>query len=420
MKSYSTSKPRLLILSHVLPFPGSAGQQQRVFYTLQSARPRFHVTFATCVAPGEAREVKEKLLALCDDVLVLPAHDPRHTVRRAWHKAVGTLYSVAKGLKYSNYLISLFEFSPARVASILSDKAFDCALFEYWHAARSTSVFRERGIPCLLDMHNILWQARERDLNTTGLLPGLWNRRAVRKYKEQEEQAWENFDGLITINSEEHKYVEKSVATSPRLFYAPMGTDLGLWPYSWQPVSPPRIAYYGALSTQHNQRDALRCYEKIMPRVWSEFPEAELWLIGSDPPESLRRLTSDPRVKVTGFVEDVQSLLASMALVLCPWVGTYGFRSRLIEVMALGVPLVTCPDAVYGMDLEHGKGLFLGADDKQLAGHVLSLIRSPKLSQEQSRLARQSVEERYSVGSTYERLMCEVAEWLRSRERKIA
>jgi len=88
--------------------------------------------------------------------------------------------------------------------------------------------------------------------------------------------------------------------------------------------------------------------------------------------------------------------------------------------MALGVPLVTCPDAVYGMDLEHGKGLLLGGDDDELAGHVLSLIRSPKLSREQSRLARQSVEERYSVESTYERLMCEVAEWLRSRERKIA
>lgn len=414
------AKRKLLVLSHVLPFPGISGQQQRVSYTLQAARKQFHVTFATAVAPGDYQDVKDHLLALCDDVLLLPSQYPQHQIGRAWHKAVGSSYSATKGLKYSNYVIGHLEFAPARVASVLNGSAFDCALFEYWHAARSTSVFRERGIPCVLDMHNILWQARERDLNTTGFLPGLWNRRTLRKYKEQEEQAWENFDGLITINSAEHKYVEKSVATSPRLFYAPMGTDLGLWPHSWRPVSPPRIAYYGGLSTQHNQRDALRCYEKIMPSVWSHFPDAELWLIGSKPPEFLRRLTSDPRVKVTGFVEDVQSLLASMALVLCPWVGTYGFRSRLIEVMALGVPLVTSPDAVYGMDLEHGKGLLLGADDEELAGHVLSLIRNPKLSQEQSQLGRQSVEERYSVESTYERLMSEVAEWLRLRERKIA
>jgi glycosyltransferase involved in cell wall biosynthesis len=330
------------------------------------------------------------------------------------------LYSATKGLKYSNYVIGHLEFAPARVASILNSNAFDCALFEYWHAARSTYVFRERGIPCVLDMHNILWQAYERDLNNAQFLPGLWNRRTLRKYQEQEEQAWENFDGLITINSEEHKYVENSVATRPRLFYAPMGTDLCLWPYLWQPVSPLRIAYYGGLSSPHNQRDALRCYEKIMPKVWSHFPDAELWLIGSKPPEFLRALATNPRVRVTGFVEDAQSLLSTMTMVLCPWTGTYGFRSRLIEVMAIGVPLVASHDAVYGMELEHGKDLLLGTSDDELAGHSLRLLNDEPSARQQSQHARHTVERLYSIGNTYDRLMRELTAWMFETDRKIA
>jgi glycosyltransferase involved in cell wall biosynthesis len=269
-------------------------------------------------------------------------------------------------------------------------------------------------------MHNILWQDYARDLKAASAIPELWKQRTIKKYKAQEERAWQQFDGLITINQEEHKYVEVRTAKSQRLFYAPMGTDLRTWPYSWKPSQPVRLAYYGGLGSQHNQRDALKCYENIMPTVWRDLPEAELWLIGSHPPESLRALTSDPRIKVTGFVKDAQSLLATMSVVLCPWTGTYGFRSRLIEVMALGVPLVASHDAVYGMGLEHDKGLLLGTSDEELAGHAMRLLTDDKLAAQQSQLARQSVERLYSVGNTYDRLMNDLREWMIGTTRKIA
>lgn len=414
------AKPKLLILSHVLPFPGSSGQQQRVFYTLQAARKQFHVTFATSVKPSNAKEVKEKLLTLCDDVLLLPSQYPSHTAGRVWHKVVGTLYSLANGLKFSNYIIGQIEFTPARISSLLAANNFDCVLYEYWHAAQSTDVFRAKGIPCVLDMHNILWQDYARDLNASQRLPEFWKRRMISKYKMLEEQAWNQFEGLITINREEHKYVEGRTSKSSRLFYAPMGTDLNLWPYSWNPSQPVRLAYYGGLGSQHNQLDALKCYEKIMPSVWRKYPEAELWLVGSKPPESLRALTANPRVKVTGFVEDAQNLLGTMTVVLCPWTGTYGFRSRLIEVMALGVPLVASHDAVYGMELEHGKDLLLGTTDDELAEHALRLLNDEQLAKQQSRQGRHSMEQLYSIGNTYDGLMVELSDWTRGTKRKVA
>jgi polysaccharide biosynthesis protein PslH len=414
------AKPKLLILSHVLPFPRSSGQQQRVFYTLQAARKQFHVTFATSVAADGKSEMREKLSGMCDDVMLLTSQYPQHAPGKAWQKAVGTLYSLTTGLKYSNYVIGQLEFSPTRVASLLESNDFDCVLYEYWHAEESVSVFRQRGIPCILDMHNILWRVYQRDLNGNLQRGQLWKRRRLEKYKQQEEQAWKKFDGLITINREEHKYVEASTSKSRHLFYAPMGTDLSLWPYSWNPVEPLRLAYYGGLGTRHNQRQAMRCYERIMPEVWRHFPDAELWLVGSNPPDFLQALTSDVRIKVTGFVEDVQKLLAGMSVVICPWVGTYGFRSRLIEVMSIGVPLVASPDAVYGMDLEHGRELLLGESNEELISQVLRLLGDNALAQEQSRLARQSVEQLYSIDGTYDRLMCELSEWLQLGQRKIA
>jgi glycosyltransferase involved in cell wall biosynthesis len=101
-----------------------------------------------------------------------------------------------------------------------------------------------------------------------------------------------------------------------------------------------------------------------------------------------------------------------MSLILCPWTGRYGFRSRLVEVMALGVPVVTTPDAIYGMNLKEGMGLLLAETDIGFAEHVASILQDSGRSKQQSQRAWQQIEQQYSFKHTYERLACELKEWL--------
>lgn len=408
-------KLRLLVLSHVFPFPLSAGQNQRVFYTLQTARDYFHVTFAAHGVWDE-EDARRRLAAVCDDVIFIPSsYYTKGKALKAWHKAHGTINSLRTGLKTSNYLIGQVEFSPDRLAPLAQSNHFDCVLFEYWHAANSAAVFKERGIPCVLDMHNILWQSYIRQMNDKQNIPQWWKQWAVGRYRVSEEAAWEKFDGVVAINRGEFSYVRERIPETTKLFYAPMGTDLTLWPYSWAPVRPPRVGYYGALGGVENQQEAMRCYKQIMPHIWKQRPDAELWLVGSNPPEHIRELAEDARVKVTGFVEDVQQILKTMSAVLCPWSGTYGFRSRVVEVMALGVPVVASPDAVYGMEYEDGKGILLGKDNAELAKHTLRLIVEAEFASRQSRLARQQTERLFSLESTYGNLNRELNGWLNAR-----
>jgi glycosyltransferase involved in cell wall biosynthesis len=175
------------------------------------------------------------------------------------------------------------------------------------------------------------------------------------------------------------------------------------------------LAYYGGLGSRHNQEAALRCHAAIMPRVWQQFPQAELWLVGSNPSPALQALQADPRVKVTGYVEKVQDVLRTMTAVLCPWQGTYGFRSRLIEVMALGVPVVATPDAACGMELVAGAGFLSGTDDAALTHHAITLMRDRIYAGLQSEGARQQVEQLYGMPKTYGRLVDEMERWLSAR-----
>jgi polysaccharide biosynthesis protein PslH len=402
-------KPRLLMISPVLPFPRRSGQQQRVYYSLKALREKFHLTFLTTGEPSRTESVRESLLGICDALLVLPSRYARSPLSKAWHRLAGQWYRLRTGLKFSNYMINAVEFAPERLDSILNGRRYDCALFEYWHAVDLIPFLQQRGIPCLLDMHNILWQSYRRQLQDRPRLPGPWARWACKQYRQREERAWARFDALIAINTAEATYARQKTPARHPVFYAPMGVDLGEWPCDWAAAHPPRLAYYGGLSSRHNRQAALICCREIMPEVWKALPETELWLVGSQPPKELQALAAaDQRLKVTGTLEKPQEVLKTMSAVLCPWSGTYGFRSRIIELMALGVPVVASPEAVYGMDLEDRQGVLLESHSRSMVNACLKLLNDRDFSEDQSRKARAKVVRQYSFENTYGKLAEEV------------
>lgn len=404
----------MLVISHIVPVPPKSGQQQRVKNTLQSLRNRFNITFAT-VAPKELHgDTVEQMSEFCDNTICLNSLYGSSTINKIWHSGIGYAKSFSSSLKKSNYIIGDLEFSPQRIARLLKTKKYDCVLFEYWHAYKSVETVRKYGVPCVLDMHNVLWQSYALQINSGSLSPAWWKTRQIKKYKKTEQGAWEKFDGIITINKEEHLYVQDKVNNRTQLFYAPMGIDLSTWDYSWRPEDrPQRVGYYGALASPHNQRSALECYEKIMPPIWRDLPDTELWIVGSSPPEKILRIAEkDSRVKVTGFVNDIKSVLKTMSVIVCPWKGIYGFRSRFIEVMALGIPLVTTNDAVYGMELENNRGVLLEDTCTNISRTALRLLTDIKYSKEQSLLAHREVSRLYSLDNTYHKLAGDLYSWL--------
>jgi glycosyltransferase involved in cell wall biosynthesis len=402
-----TGTPRVLIVSPVLPFPGASGQQMRVRNIIRSLVGDFDVTFLTVAEQKQKQAIREQLKDLVHDSVVLAPKHRNSTLLHRCHQVAARAYAVTTGLKPSNYEIGIIDFAPQRILNQLKNRDFDIVLFEYWHTYRLAEAFRARNTICVLDMHNILWKAYGDRFSTR--VPRFWRRRCVAQYRRREEAAWIEYDALITINAAEHEYVAARLP-GKSLILAPMGIDLDEWCYAWTPTTPPRIAYYGGLGSPHNEQSALRCYTHLMPAIWRAYPNAELWLIGSNPSPTIRSLADDPRVRVTGFVKDVQKVLRSVSIVLCPWTGTYGFRSRIVEVMAVGVPVITTPDAVYGMNLMDGQGIFMVDSDQAMADKCVTLLAERDVLRKQSLAARRQIEQRYAYEVTY----CDLARHLRS------
>ena len=78
-----------------------------------------------------------------------------------------------------------------------------------------------------------------------------------------------------------------------------------------------------------------------------------------NPPKNIIELEeSEENVFVTGYVDKIEEVINKMDIAIIPWSGKYGFRSRIIEIMASGVPVLTTSDAIDGMMLRSGEGIF--------------------------------------------------------------
>lgn len=393
---------RLAFVSHVLPFPATGGQSLRVRNLLGALRSRFHVTFLGVVDPRQRRQVERQLHEHVDDVVLL---DTRWAspVKRALLAPAQLGYQVTTGLKASNFQIGRIEFSPGRLAQMISGRNFDVGVLQYWHAWRGAQVLRDRGIPVALDMHDILWRSLEAEKSspTQGrrLEPRLSR---LGSYRRREERAWAMFDAVIAINDAERDYVAERWPEGTIQTVA-MGTDLRLWPYRWSADhTRRRVAFYAGLGGARGVRDALYVHDEVMPDVWAQRPETELVIIGANPPPRLRELASE-RVAITGYVSDPGVHLGSARALICPFVGRYGFRSRVIEAMASGVPVVCTPDTVYGMGLDEDDGLLLASGRSELVEQTLALLDDDHMAESASARGRATVEARFGLDATYGR-----------------
>jgi glycosyltransferase involved in cell wall biosynthesis len=400
------TKPKLLIISSVLPFPLTKGQRLRVYYKLLALRTHFHVTFLTVVMPAEVVATRRALADLADNAIVLPRRTHKNGLSRVYHAARGRYFAARHSLRLTNYIMGEVELSAERIAAHVDPAQFAVVVYEYWHMHKTTALFRPNNTVTVLDLHDFIWRAYSRilrDFSPPWAKIG-WQRK-VTAYRRQEEAAWQAYDALVAINQEEAAYLEK-VAPDKTVIHTPMGTDLAKWPYRWQPVTdPPRLGYFGALDNIGNQEAVVWCVERILPHVWAERPDIEFWIVGSNPPARIRALAEqDQRIHVTGFIDEPAEEIGRMTAVLCPWRGRFGFRSRVIELLSVGTPVVATPDAVSGMELIEGEGLLLDESDTGLAAHCLRLLTDSAYATEQSRAGRRQSHRSFSFDATYGQL----------------
>ena len=168
------------------------------------------------------------------------------------------------------------------------------------------------------------------------------------------------------------------------------------------------MCFVGSMDYYPNPDAVMHFYHDVWPTVRREVPSARLVVIGSNPENDIVELGQDPSVTVTGFVEDVRPPIRKAGVAVAPLRMGGGILNKVLEAMAMGVPVVASSIAVQGLAVESGVHLFVADDDEEFAASVKRCLLEPALRARIASAARRYVESSHQWRAIMQRYEAEV------------
>ena len=175
----------------------------------------------------------------------------------------------------------------------------------------------------------------------------------------------------------------------------PNGVDLDYFrPLAWE-RQPFNVVFSGKMSYHANVATALYLREHIMPLIWQQRPETTLTIVGSKPPRVIQDMASDPRITVTGYVDDLRGYVGRAQVMLSPMVYSVGIQNKVLEALALGTPVVVAASAAGALSARPGRDLLTAETAQEFARAALLLLEDAALCHTLSRNGRAYVEQHH-------------------------
>jgi glycosyltransferase involved in cell wall biosynthesis len=280
--------------------------------------------------------------------------------------------------------------------SILTKRSFDAIIAEYSMMGQYLEGAKEiipRDTMSIISVHECYTTAfRQRASKGEAI-----SKETIKKLFEYEFKMYRAVDHILTLTPEDgDALVSLAPDLKGKVEVVPHGVDTGFYKpppdKSWDTKN---ILFLG--NFQH--RPNVDAVQNFMTHCWNniskEVPDANFYAIGFDPPPELLDLRSDRIiVREGGAHSDVRNIYWKSDIFVAPIELGGGFRGKLLEALACGLPIVSTNLAAFGIDPVNGKEMFVTDDYSQFSEHVIGLLKDTNLRKTVSANAR-SLGERF-------------------------
>jgi len=162
----------------------------------------------------------------------------------------------------------------------------------------------------------------------------------------------------------------------------------------------PRLIFTGQMDYAPNVAAGLRAIRRIMPQVRAALPGASLHVVGRNPTAELVAHDGRDGVHVWGRVDDIRGWIKGADIALIPLEIARGIQNKVLEAMAMELPVVLSPQAATGIDAVPGHHFRVADSDEAMAAAVIELARAQGEARAMGRAARRFVVEQQSWTGT--------------------
>jgi glycosyltransferase involved in cell wall biosynthesis len=210
------------------------------------------------------------------------------------------------------------------------------------------------------------------------------------------ERRWcPSFDVNMVVSNDEGHLLEPSCGRS-KICVVPNGVDVTYFTPRVDPGGN-RLLFCGRLDQLANKGAITYFFKAIWPELSSRVKHLEIDVVGKNPPSWLAELSQrDSRVHVPGFVDDVRPYFHKATVFVCPITDGGGTRLKILDALAMGMPVVSTTFAASGLSLSHGKHLLLADTSADFMNAIVQLLTTEAMRRTLSIAGREIVTSTYS------------------------
>lgn len=382
---------RILFLSGWYPYPPNNGSKLRIYSLLRGLAQHHEVTLLSFADQPDVDPEAPQLRSLCREVQVVPrkAFDPR-----SWRARLGFLSATPRSV------IDTFSEEMAQcIDQTVSQGEFDLVIASQW----STAVYGRhfQGLSALLEEVEV-----GVPYGQFAQASSAW-RRARYGLTWAKHQAYLGrllrcFRACTVVSEQERALLSAVVPVYQAIEVIPNCINLAEYRDVRGSPQTNTLIFTGSFRYSANH-DAMTWFlDEAYPRIQARAPGVRLIITGdhADLP-----LPPADNVTLTGFVDDVRSLIEAAAISLVPVRVGGGTRLKILEAMALHTPVVATAKGAEGLDVQHGEHLLIADTSEAFAEAVLRLLGDPTMRQRLADKGYQLVRDRYDWAAVMPRFL---------------
>lgn len=363
---------KILYVCHRFPFPPKRGGKIRPFNMIQHLSARHEVTVCSLTRSDEEASEGRGIAPYCARFEMGRVFGPIQALRMLMR--LPTPVPSSMGFFYSPELAG-------KIRHRLEAEKFDLIFVHCSSVAQYVS--HVRGIPKILDFGDMDSQKWLEYVRFKPLLlkPGYWLE--GRKLLREEHRLAQAFEMCTATTRAEWETLE-SYGTGVPTDWFPNGVDAEYFSPDGESYDADTISFIGRMDYYPNQECMFDFCARVWPLLRARREKLKLLIVGANPSQSVRALENLPGVTVTGSVPDVRPYVRRSAVMVAPLNIARGTQNKILEAMAMGVPVVSSVVAAGGVDAVPGEHLLTASTPSEYAEAILRVVGDPA---ERARLA---------------------------------
>lgn len=381
---------KILWLKSELLHPVDKGGKIRTYQMLRQLKRGHQVTYLSLATDADPAEAYVRAREYCHRLVTVPWREPAR-FSAAFYR--GLAANLASPLPYAVEKYRSAAMRRAVDAELAERGDYDVVVCDF--LAPSVNLPGRLPVASVLFEHNVEATIWRRHAETASGVRRAFFRSQWRKMARYEREACRRFDAVAAVSELDRDAIRDEYGVDCVLD-VPTGVDHDYFrPLGGEP-SPSEIVFTGSMDWMPNEDGVLWFAREVLPLVAREVPGARFTVVGRKPTAAVVELgRSDPRVTVTGRVDDIRPYVDRAAAFVVPLRVGGGTRLKIYEAMAMAKAVVSTSVGAEGLPLESGSDLLVADEPADLARAVVRLLADRDEARRMGETARELVRERF-------------------------